>query len=70
MEPSNVDLSKFGFRLGVGSAHTARTMMLEDIQLLLKCVSDPDSSKSDYLKAIREDNCLEKLIDKLTITYR
>jgi len=60
MEPSNVDLSKFGFRLEYGSAHTARTMMLEDIQLLLKCVSNPDSSKTDYLKAIKEDNCLEK----------
>ena len=55
-----MDLSKFGFRLGYGSAHTARTMMLEELQLLFNCVHNPDSSKTDYLKAIKEDNCLEK----------
>jgi len=52
--------SSFGFRFDNGSAHTARTMMLEDLQLLLSYVSNQDSSKNDYLKAIKEDNCLGK----------
>lgn len=40
--------------------HTARTMMLEDLKLLLSYVNNPDASKKDYLKAIEEDNCLGK----------
>ena len=57
---NNNILSRFGFRFDNGSAHTARTMMLEDLQLLLSYVNHPDSSKNDYLKAIKEDNCLGK----------
>ena len=52
--------SLFGFRFGNGSAHTARTMMLEDLQLLLSYVSNQDSPKNEYLKAVTEDNCLGK----------
>ncbi len=54
------EISRFGFRFGKGSVHTARTMMLEDLQLLLSYVGSPDASKSDYLKAIEKDNCLCK----------
>lgn len=54
------EISRFGFRFGKGSVHTARTMMLEDLQLLLSYVGSPNASKSDYLKAIEEDNCLGK----------
>ena len=57
---NNNILSRFGFRFDNGSAHTARTMMLEDLQLLLSYINHPDSSKNDYLKAIKEDNCLGK----------
>lgn len=53
-------LSPFGFRFDYGSAHTARTMMLEDLQLLIRYVKNPDSLKNEYLKAITEDNCLGK----------
>ena len=35
-------------------------MMLEDLQLLLSYVCSPDATKSDYLKAVEEDNCLGK----------
>ena len=52
--------SLFGFRFDNGSAHTARTMMLEDLQLLLSYISNQDSPKNDYLKAVTEDNCLGK----------
>ena len=50
--------------LGLVPVHTARTMMLEDLQLLLSRVSNPDSPKSEYLKAIIEDNCLGKLSER------
>jgi len=35
-------------------------MMLEDLRLLLSYIGSPDATKSDYLKAIKEDNCLGK----------
>ena len=61
MKQTNTNKSSpFGFRFDNGSAHTARTMMLEDLQLLLSYVNNQDSSKNDYLKAITEDNCLGK----------
>ena len=53
-------LSRFGFRFKKGGVHTARTMMLEDLKLLLSYVNSPDASKTDYLRAIEEDNCLGK----------
>ncbi|MDD3247491.1 MAG: hypothetical protein PHF18_11680 [Methanosarcina sp.] len=53
-------LSRFGFRFEKGGVHTSRTMMLEDLKLLLSYVSSPSASKIDYIKAIEEDNCLSK----------
>jgi hypothetical protein len=35
-------------------------MMLEDLRLLLSYVISPDANKNDYLRAIKEDNCLGK----------
>ena len=52
--------SRFGFKFGTGSVHTSRTMMLEDLQTLLLFASNPEPTKSDYLKAIKEENCLGK----------
>lgn len=64
-------LSYFGFRLGRGGAHTARTMMLEDLMVLLSCVVHPDASKSDYLRAIVEENCLAKRSGKTrSLSYK
>jgi hypothetical protein len=56
----NNNISRFGFRFDEGSAHTSRTMMLEDLRLLLSYVISPDANKNDYLRAIKEDNCLGK----------
>jgi len=53
-------ISGFGFKPEKGGVHTSRTMMLEDLQTLLSCVSNPNSSKTDYIRAIEEDNCLGK----------
>lgn len=53
-------LTRFGFRFGRGGAHSARTMMLEELTTLLAYVNRPDADRSDYLRAIDEDNCLGK----------
>ena len=53
-------LSKFGFSFRKGGAHTARTMMLEDLELLFEAVADHAAAKDEYLKAIIEYNCLKK----------
>jgi hypothetical protein len=53
-------ISRFGFRVGKGGAHIARTMMLEELQALLAYVNRPDTTKDEYLRAIVEDNCLGK----------
>ena len=59
-EKNTSKISRFGFRLEKVGVHTSRTMMLEDLRLLLSYMSSPDATKSDYLKAIKEDNCLGK----------
>ncbi len=46
-EKNTSEISRFGFRLEKVGVHTF-------------CVSSPDSTKIDYLKAIKEDNCLGK----------
>lgn len=52
-------LARFGFGFAKRSVHIARTIMLKDLTNLLMAV--PEAKKqSDYLKAIIEDNCLEK----------
>lgn len=59
-------LGRFGFNFRAGGTHTARTMMLEDLRLLLSSVPSLSnlpsvgSAKGDYVKAIMEDNCLHK----------
>ena len=40
--------------------HTSRTIMLEDLRLLLSCVVSQDATNNDYLIAIKKDNCLSK----------
>lgn len=53
-------LEYFGFLFQRNSVHTARTIMLNDLSLLLHHVSKKNSSKADYNKAIVDDNCLGK----------
>ncbi len=59
-------LGRFGFKFRAGGTHTARTMMLEDLRLLLSSVPSLSNlpsvgaTKGDYVKAIMEDNCLHK----------
>lgn len=59
-ESSNNRLGRFGFSHEHGSTHMARTMMLNELGLLLDYVSEPSSSSDAYARAIEEDNCLAK----------
>jgi hypothetical protein len=53
-------LTEFGFSFRHGGAHTARTMMLEELKELLDYVDNGEMTRQEYLKAIVEDNCLGK----------
>ena len=64
-------LQQFGFRFEPGGAHTARTMMLDDLSTLLSFVSEPDARQKAYHDAIVERNCLNKRSQKTReLTYR
>ena len=58
--PKKEPLFKFGFSFSKSSAHMARTMMLEDLELLFEAVTDPAATRDEYVKAIVEHNCLKK----------
>lgn len=51
---------RFGFSLDRGGAHQARTMMLEELRLLLSHVAENDAPRQQYLSAVGDDNCLGK----------
>lgn len=71
MKQKNKQLSRFGFSFERGGAHTSRTMMLEDLGGLLAYVDRPDADKSDYLRAIDDENCLGKRSRKTRVlSYR
>ncbi len=57
---SKILLDQFGFKSHGTGIHTSRTMMYEDLELLLNSVSDPNAEKADYIKAIKHYNCLGK----------
>lgn len=50
---------ELGFRFGDKGAHTSRTMMLDELSTLLR-VTSPAADRSDYVKALVEENCLGK----------
>jgi hypothetical protein len=53
-------ISRFGFRNGKTGSHTARTIMLQELQVLLKHVNNTDVERADYVRAIEQENCLGK----------
>lgn len=55
-----LSLLEFGFVLDRNSSHTARTMMVSDLTLLLDWVEDPTATRQSYIDAIVEKNCLRK----------
>ena len=69
--PSLESLTHLGFKTHRGGAHTARTMMVEELRSLLAYVDRPEADKSDYLQAIDDENCLGKRSGKTRmLTYR
>jgi hypothetical protein len=54
-----------GFRNGATSVHTSRTMMLDELSLVMEQVG-ADASVADYRKAVTEDN----IVGKATQTTR
>jgi hypothetical protein len=59
-DSSNNDLSSFGFTFQKGGVHLARTMMLEDMETLLDYVPDVNAERTEYFRAVVDDNCLGK----------
>lgn len=71
MIENSYQLERYGFSYEKGGAHTARTMMLEELGALLSYVDRSDAGKADYLRAIDDENCLGKRSGKTrTLTYR
>jgi hypothetical protein len=60
MTERNKLLSRFGFSFARGGTHTARTIMLDELRELLSNVGSPDAQKSDYQRAVENENCLLK----------
>lgn len=52
-------LSQLGFRFGINGPHAARTMMLDDLRLLLEHTS-PQATRADYTSAVVDANVLGK----------
>ena len=64
-------LQKLGFSFERGGAHTARTMMLDELTRLIAYVADTDASIATYMTACVDDNCLGKQSGKTRLlTYR
>ena len=53
-------LSRFGFSFERNSAHTARTLMLNELTALFDAVASPTAERIDYQQAVVVDNCLRK----------
>jgi hypothetical protein len=71
MTEKNKRLARFGFSFERGGAHTSRTMMLNELGLLLTYVDHSKAQKRDYLQAIDNENCLGKRSKKTRVlTYR
>lgn len=52
-------MMRYGFRMGRSGAHSSRTMMLDELQVLLDA-APADASKSDYTDLVVEANLLGK----------
>lgn len=52
-------LTQLGFRFGINGPHAARTMMLDDVRLLMGYMP-PEATRADYVAAIIDNNVLGK----------
>ena len=58
-EQTELLLSQLGFRFGINGPHAARTMMLDDLRLLLTH-TPAQASRADYVSAVVDGNVLAK----------
>jgi hypothetical protein len=58
-DQTKVAWEELGFRFGSKGTHTSRTMMLDELSILLRAC-DPQATRADYANALVEDNCLGK----------
>ena len=67
----NNKLARFGFDFKRAGAHTSRTLMLDELSILLSYLDNANVDKADYLTAIIYDNCLNKrTLTNRKLTYR
>lgn len=62
-EPKEEILARLGFRFGINGPHAARTMMLDDLRLLLSH-TPASACRADYATGIVSDNVLGKATKK------
>jgi hypothetical protein len=53
-------LSSLGFSFKKSGAHVCRTMMLEDLEILLSSIDDVNATKEEYREAVVDHNILKK----------
>lgn len=58
-EPRQALLTQLGFRFGINGPHAARTMMLDDLRLLL-AHTPAQATRADYASAVVDGNVLGK----------
>ena len=64
-------LSYFGFSFKKGGVHSSRTMMLNELEILLSYVNNPEAIRETYVHAIINENCLGKRSEKTRyLTYK
>ena len=56
---TDTQATAWGFRRGARGTHSSRTIMLEELSLLLDVVRG-NASRADYTAAVMEENCLGK----------
>ena len=59
VEPTELLLSQLGYRFGINCPHVARTMMLDDLRLLLEH-TPLRATRADYTSAVVDANALGK----------
>jgi hypothetical protein len=70
MESSITVLMKYGFKFSKNGAHSARSMMLEELRTLFQATA-PDSTQGHYQAEICETNLLDKpTVKSRKLTYR
>ncbi|MFN5078405.1 MAG: hypothetical protein ACK5MO_22680 [Planctomyces sp.] len=57
-------LVRFGLTFDRGGAHLARSMMLDELTLLLQAVTSPNATLENYHHAVIHENCLAKRSSK------